>query len=107
MTETRPRPRRQPDPETDLAIARHQHQEDALDAIDRADSLLHGWRAALAAGNPSIAVIRQISCEIDRALTDAAQMVGIDSGAAMTAAAGAAVLHPRFSEAGGSAVAGR
>lgn len=94
----RPRPRRQPDPDTDVAIAQAQHQQDALDAIDAADRLLHPWRAALAAGNPSIAVAQQISCQIDRALVEVGQMVGLGSGVAMrTAAAGeAAILHPLF-----------
>jgi len=106
MPDSRPRPsqlaetaHRQPDPETDVAIARHQHQQDALNAIDAADRLLHPWRAALAAGNPSIAVIQQISGHLDRALVEVAQMVGLGSGAAMRAAGAAVegdVAAPRF-----------
>ena len=82
MTDSRPGPRQHAAPEP---IAYGQHQQELLEALDRVDSYLAGYRAQVAAGEPSIAIARQMRTDVGRVVEETVAMVTLENAAKMNA----------------------
>jgi len=58
-----------------------QHQQEALEALDRLILAAQGYRAAVAADQPSVAVAQQLSADVTRVVAETGQMAGLASAA--------------------------
>ena len=82
MPDSRPGPRQHAAPEP---IAYGQHQQELLEALDRVARYIAGYRADVAAGEPSIAIARQMRTDVGRVVEETVAMVTLQNAAKMRA----------------------
>jgi len=58
-----------------------QYQQDTLEALDRLIFAAQGYRAAVAADQPSVTVARQLAADVTRVVSETGQMVGLANAA--------------------------
>ena len=58
-----------------------QHQQEALEALDRIINAATGYRAAVAADMPSVAVAQQLAADVTRVVAESGQMAGLANAA--------------------------
>lgn len=63
-----------------------QHQQEALEALDRLILAAHGYRAAVAMDQPSVAVAQQLAADVTRVVAETGQMAGLANAARVVAA---------------------
>jgi hypothetical protein len=64
-------------------IAYGQHQQELLEALDRLAAYQAGYRAKVAAGEPSIAIARQMRTDVGRVVEETVAMVTLRDTAQM------------------------
>ena len=66
-----------------------QLQQDTLEALDRLIFAAQGYRAAVAADQPSIAVAQQLAADVTRVVAETGQMAGLANAAMVSRKAAA------------------